>query len=436
MHLLARVSRLPSYLRLIALALAACATPPTPDDAAAGGDLALGDVEDDGKADGGDPTWGHALECKPVPALPPLAKPRITLSIDGLTLHLVDEAGTYDRVFPVGPGAIDHEPTDREVGESKSYLPVLATGKHDFAITPATIQPCKTWWTDPETGAKSPVFAGLPFLSWSGNFAIHGPIDNFRAANGGSLRRGYVSHGCFRMEAADVLEVYARIKGVASVPVHVQREAERRADGSRVDLDARWIGASCDADAECAYPGGFCAKDAYAAHGTCSAHCTTYCTDRKGYPGTFCVDDPDSTTGQGMCVAKVTAQDEACRPYDALAPKTLARHGQPSVTAQVCAPGSRGWIGDRCLGDADCTNGTTCGTDGTCTQACTRACPDQAGWAPTFCAATAPGATTGACVRQCTPGSHAPECADDEACALEARAGQPSTQKYVCQPAR
>src|SRR6267142_560995 len=68
------------------------------------------------------------------------------------------------------------------------------TCKHEFAITPSTIQPCKFWWTDPETGKKQPVFAGLPFLSWYGNFAIHGPIDNFRAANGGSLRRGYVSH--------------------------------------------------------------------------------------------------------------------------------------------------------------------------------------------------------------------------------------------------
>lgn len=76
------------------------------------------------------------------------------------------------------------------------------------------------------------MFAGLPFLSWSGNYAIHGPIDNFRAANGGTLRRGYVSHGCIRMPSADVLELYGRIKGVASVPVHVQRARDRKPNGS------------------------------------------------------------------------------------------------------------------------------------------------------------------------------------------------------------
>ena len=38
------------------------------------------------------------------------------------------------------------------------------------------------------------------------------------------------------MEAADILEVYARIKGVAKVPVHVQKEPERWTDGRRVDV--------------------------------------------------------------------------------------------------------------------------------------------------------------------------------------------------------
>ena len=79
----------------------------------------------------------------------------------------------------------------------------------------------------------------------TGNYAIHGPIDNYRAANGGNLRRGYVSHGCVRMAAADVLEVYARIKGVASVPVHVQREPERTAVYPAMGLggsNRTWIG--------------------------------------------------------------------------------------------------------------------------------------------------------------------------------------------------
>ena len=147
--------------------------------ATADGDLPLGDVVDEGKADG---TWGSALTCKTVPSLPPLKAPHITVSIDGLTLHLTDAATGYDKVFPVGPGAINHDQGETSYGESLSLYPVIATGQHEFAITPSTIQPCKFWWTDPETGVKQPVFAGLPFLSWYGNYAIHGPIDNFRAA--------------------------------------------------------------------------------------------------------------------------------------------------------------------------------------------------------------------------------------------------------------
>ena len=50
-------------------------------------------------------------------------------------------------------------------------LPTIPT--YDFVIKPSTTQPCKFWWTDPATG-QLPVFAGLPFLSWSGSYAIHG----------------------------------------------------------------------------------------------------------------------------------------------------------------------------------------------------------------------------------------------------------------------
>lgn len=422
-------SRLARFACLLAFASCAGQSPTSPPAPGDGDDLPIGDFED-GKADGGDPTWGYALTCKDVPDLPALVAPHITLSINGLTLHLVDEATGFDKVFPVGPGKIDLDMADQEFGESLSYEPVLATGQHDFAITPATIQTCKTWWTDPESGAMSPVFAGLPFLSWHGNYAIHGPIDNYKAANGGSLRRGFVSHGCFRMEAADILEVYARIKGVAKVPVHVQREPERRKDGSRVDLADKWIGAECKADAECNYAGGFCATNGYSDHGFCSAHCTTYCSDKHGAPSTFCVDDPHSTAGTGMCVPKVTDVDYQCRSYEGLSehPGT-PRHNQPSVTADVCEPGSQGWVGDRCQSDADCSDGTTCGDNGTCTESCTKYCPDEPGYASTFCAA---GASGGTCERQCTPSSNASECPAGEACVLEARASDPSVQRYVC----
>jgi hypothetical protein len=403
----------------------------------AGGDQPLGDdpILDD-KADGGSDGWGSALDCKTVPVLPQLVNAHITLSIDGQTAHLTGDG--YDKVFPVGNGTIITDMTDPNYGESNSYPPI-AGGKHDFAITPSSIQECKTWWTDPDTGAQSPVFAGLPFLSWDGDYAMHGPVDNYTAPNGGTLRRGYVSHGCFRMEAADILEVYGRIKGIASVPVHVQREAERRADGTRVDVPNVWVGAACTADADCTYAGGYCAQNAYAQHGFCSAHCTQYCDDRADLPTTFCVADP-SNANEGMCVPKAIDTNYECRPYDAMKlAAATPRYNQPSVTADVCVPGSPGWVGDHCFADSDCGNGTTClGASGTapgiCSETCTKYCPDEVGFADTFCAEAPALANGGTCLRQCTPSDNGAECPVDMTCTDEPRLGEPGTTKYVCMP--
>jgi len=419
--------------------VAACADAPA-DEAEPGADeadLDVGDrLADDMKADG---NWGYALDCKPVPNLPPLAHPKITLSIDGLTLHLVDVGGTYDKVFPVGPGKIDLDELDPEFGESLSYRPIISSGSQEFRITPSTIQPCKTWWTDKETGERTPVFAGLPFLSFSGAYAIHGPIDNYRAANGGTLRRGYVSHGCFRMESDGILEVYARIKGVASVPVHVQRERERRADGSVVDVQSKWIGAACSTNSECNYPNGFCAMNALSTTGFCSATCTQFCADRPGYPSTFCVANPASPS-QGMCVPKMQSENLDCRPYDHFGASVTARFKQPSVTANACVPKSPGWIGDHCFANTDCKLGTTCRgasatTPGICSQDCSTICPDQPGWAETTCALVPTLNRTGTCVRKCTPSSNASECPDDMTCGLAPRATGPG-MRNVCLPAR
>jgi hypothetical protein len=409
---------------------AACGAPGAPTSSEP--DLPLGDrLADDLKDDG---TWGSALTCKAIPDLPQLVHPRITVSLQGLTLHLVDDNG-YDKVFPIGPGAINPTTTDASFGESRSYYPIIATGQNDFAITPSTITPCKFWWTDPDTGEKSPVFAGLPFMAWYGSFAIHGPIDNFRAPNGGNLRRGFVSHGCIRMEAADVLEVYASIRGVARVPVHVQREPERDSDGARVDVPNRWVGAECAGDGDCNFAGGFCKHNRYSDRGFCSVHCTSACADRAGQPGTFCVADPDDAT-HGICVPKMIAQDQDCRPYDHLVARSLPRFKQ-TVRATVCVPGSPGWIGDHCFADADCQTGNHCagaagGVLGVCTQSCQRTCPDQPGWPSTMCV-NVPELGGATCVRQCTTASNATECAADASCDYRARNGS-SSGHDVCLP--
>jgi hypothetical protein len=422
------------------LCLAACAGGPeeAADQALNAPDLPLGDLDDataNAKADGSQ--WGAALTCKAIPDLPGLPHPEITISLQGLTLHLVDKSVGYDKVFPIGPGRIDTDASSLTNGESLSYWPVKAYHTQSFFIRPATSTACKFWWTDPDTGQKSPVFAGLPFMSWSGSYAIHGPIDNFTASNGGTLRRGFVSHGCVRLEAADILEVYARVHAVAQVPVHVQREPERLADGSRVDVPSRWVGAECGDDSDCNFAGGFCKHNPYSERGFCTAHCARYCTDRAGNLPTFCAADPDDAS-QGMCVVKVQPQNTDCRTFDHFTAMTAPRFGQAGVTASVCMPGTFGAIGDHCFLDSDCASGNRCagaaaGTPGLCTQGCTRACPDPTGAASTLCVNEADlgGAV---CMRTCTPGTNAPECPGGTACVVRNRNGDPSTAKPVCEP--
>jgi len=420
----ARMKRLLPVLLLAA----ACGSAPAPAE-----DLPLGDrLPEDEKADSS--TWGAALTCKTAPSLPSLTSPRITISLDGLTLHLQDPATGFDKVYPVGVGTINADKTSANFGESETYEPLLG-GKQDYQITPSSIQPCKFWWTDPDTGKQSPVFAGLPFMSWDGPYAVHGPVDNFTAANGGNLRRGFVSHGCVRMEAADVLEVYARIKSVKATPVHIQREPERGSDGRRVDIPQRWVGAECAADGDCNFTGGFCAHNRYSDRGFCSARCTQYCNDAAGQPTTFCVADPNDAT-EGLCVPKMIPQDQDCRNYDHFVTRTVARFKQPTVKASVCVPGSPGWVGDHCFAAADCLNGTRClgataSQAGICTESCARYCADEPGWPTTFCAADPLGNT---CLRECTPASNASECPADSTCVARARVSDSKTTKYVCDP--
>lgn len=397
-------------------------------------DLSIGDVPDDMfKADG----WGSALDCKTIPNLPALPHPEVTISLEGQTLHLVDRTVGYDKVFPVGPGQIDDRPDSNILGESRSYWPVKNYQTQNFFFRPSTNTRCKIWWTDPETGEKSPLFAGLPFMSWSGSYAIHGPIDNFRAPNGGNLRRGFVSHGCVRMEAEAILEVYARI-GSVTTPVRVQREPERLSDGTRVDVSPRWVGAECKSDSDCAFAGGFCHRNPYSERGFCTARCTKFCADKAGQPGTFCVPDPDASAGQGMCVAKIAGQNPDCRTFDHFEPMPAQRIGQSEVTADVCLPGSQGAIGDHCFLDADCDAGNRCagvrgGHPGICTQTCTRTCPDPVGAATTLCVNNA---TLGgpSCMRTCSPGTNAPECPGGTTCQLRMRNNDLMTTKFVCVP--
>jgi hypothetical protein len=203
--------------------------------------------------------------------------------------------------------------------------------------------PCRIWHE--ERGVRTPVFAGLPFIRLAGpptaGYALHGPIDNFIAANGGSLRRGYVSHGCVRMRAEDIVEVYARLRGRGRTPVRVQQAVERLSDGRAVDLTQRWIGSECNANADCNFDGGVCRLTPGTTRGFCTRACTGPCPDRASEATTFCVADPASTdASRGVCavVASPTYNNDCARYRGLLSLARGVARPDRTATADVCRP--------------------------------------------------------------------------------------------------
>ena len=60
------------------------------------------------------------------------------------------------------------------------------------------------WWSD----KWDDEFGGFPFiLINAAGVAFHGPITNYAPLDVWYLRRGYVSHGCHRMDSSDVMEL-------------------------------------------------------------------------------------------------------------------------------------------------------------------------------------------------------------------------------------
>jgi len=391
--------------------------------------LGLGEMPEI-KADG---QWGDATKCKAIPTRQAMADPAITISTDGLTLHLVDRSNGLERVYPVGVGTINRSVGETTENLSRTLYPMLSTGSHDFSIQTSKVNPCTIWWKEPETGKTLPVFAGLPFISFHGPYGIHGPITSYWQPSGGQLKRGYVSHGCVRMEAADVAELWAYIRGVAEVPVRLQQEVERRADGSAVDLESRWLLSECAANEDCDFDGGYCRENPHSGRKFCTAPCDRLCDyDRYGYPVSFCVAGEPGET-EGYCTYKASEHNNGCRGYDGFAEVAgEPRFGQPSVSAAVCKPGSQGWIGDRCLAAGECGAGFQCepvtSSFGYCTQACSLYCPDAKGEAGTMC-------VDGLCRARCELDDNGASCPVGFECVERARYNQPAVSAPVCVPA-
>jgi hypothetical protein len=426
---------------LVACDQAAEETLPVDDQAV---DLPIGDI-DDLKTDG---NWGAATTCKAIPDLATWAQPEIVISLDGLTLHLYDKATGQERVWPIGPGKIDKglslTPTSMGKPGNLFYARLDQPEVVDAQKAPgpwAWNYRCKFWWKDDATGKYSPVFAGLPFIRLEGPsvaaYGIHGPIDSFTLPNGGKLKRGFVSHGCIRMEAADLLELYSLCRG-KKVPVRLQKSVERRTDGLAVDLPQRWLLSECLTDADCNYTGGVCHHNPYTALGFCTAACTKYCSyDKFGYPTSFCVADPDDD-GKGLCTLKSEASSNSCRRFAGMLNNPgEPRFSDPGTKADACLPGSEGWVGQPCFSQVDCLlSGGFCdqsqadeSTPGVCAVGCTKYCNDKAGYASTFCVTGAGG--QGQCAAKCVLND---DCATGYACTPGVpRFNQPSATASVCQ---
>jgi hypothetical protein len=168
-------------------------------------------VMDDGKSDA--PRYSVPTD------LPMLVAPEIIVSLDGLTVHIFDRATGFQAVYPAGVG------TKNSRGVSSTPAGHFKTGSNS----------ADPWWYVPRRTVPE-YFGGLPFLrltarnfEGANTYALHGPITE-------TLIRGYVSHGCIRMRANDIIRLFWMVKNFPNTPVTFQREIEKDAAGKPVDV--------------------------------------------------------------------------------------------------------------------------------------------------------------------------------------------------------
>jgi hypothetical protein len=160
---------------------------------------------------------GLGYERPDVEALP---HPEIVVSLAGLTVHLFDRSTGFSAVYPAGPGVLSAK-TGRSITPTGHFRTSADVGDRWY-YTPARWFPA--------------YFDGLPFLridaknsDGQATYGLHGPITS-------TLIRGYVSHGCVRMAADDVVDLFWMIKDHPRTPVTIQQEVELDALGEPVDV--------------------------------------------------------------------------------------------------------------------------------------------------------------------------------------------------------
>jgi len=158
------------------------------------------------------------------------------------------------------------------------------------------------------------------------------------------------------------------------------------------------------------------------------------------------LDGADDAT-QGPDVLDATHTDtvaDTTTPDTSVADTLVMDTTAPDTT--VTDPGpldiNTNFIGGACRGDADCAFASgACLTDGdgwpngTCTEPCTRTCPDKAGLVTTFCIDGGDfDETGGICVQKCDFSASSTGCRQGYHCVSETRFNEPQTLSYVCVP--
>lgn len=165
-----------------------------------------------------------------------LKQPEIRISLDGLSVHLFDRGSDLSRVYPTGPGVLNR------LGNSVTPVGFFATASDST-----------NWWWNISQRFSPAYFGGFPFLRLTthnsrgeNTYGLHGPI-TYACAGGGKrcslsnrywyLVHDYVSHGCLRMDEADIVELFYLIKGHESVPVTIQKRVELDVEGNAIEVD-------------------------------------------------------------------------------------------------------------------------------------------------------------------------------------------------------
>jgi lipoprotein-anchoring transpeptidase ErfK/SrfK len=323
-----------------------------------------GELKEDGFSHNGEEDFSE--ECKPIPDVEPLEDPEIVVSVDGRSIRLFDNAGDYERVFPVGLGKVRADGTSRTpLSEDEQSGVFYARADAEPVVDGSTSSrrrwawnySCRIWsgskYNNPLSGEEEyrSYFAGLPFIRLEGTdravYGFHGPINNYWRENGGELYRGYVSGGCLRMDPDDLVELYGRILG-HKTPVRIQQAIDVDEEtGLSVDAN-RFANAGCIQDSDCDFEGAKCVEHPDGSGRFCTRPCEQQSdcpiqeNDIVGSIGvwSFCIDDEhDLVETPGYCVIEGNGKtNNNCKSYPAnFEKRQLPTLDEGSDTYSVCA---------------------------------------------------------------------------------------------------